>query len=255
MVYAGSPAANAGISAGDRIVKIDESKIESVEDAVGALNNAAIGGKVVVQYIRDQDTKEVEVLADRLPTIVPRDLPSANLASGAPDAVVGMGETTEIKFPETPHRCHVYIPGSAAVGQSLGALLWLQSPSAAKVDEIVSQWQANCERDSFILIVPFPNKSDHWDRTDIEYLNRVLQRVVRQYKVDPSRVVIGGQGRTGSIAWLLAQEVGKWFAALPPWPLHCPAVSVFKRMTRRSGWLFLPPFRQIKKLRPQLRRG
>ena len=37
-----------------------------------------------------------------------------------------------------------------------------------------------------------------------EYLHRLLERVVAQYKIDPHRVVVGGQGNTGAIAWPLA---------------------------------------------------
>jgi poly(3-hydroxybutyrate) depolymerase len=55
-----------------------------------------------------------------------------------------------------------------------------------------------------VLIVPTPKDADHWERTDGEYLHRVLERVIAQYKIDPHRVIIGGQGNAGSIAWPLA---------------------------------------------------
>jgi hypothetical protein len=205
MVYAGGPAAEAGVQAGDRIVKIDGTKIESVDDAIAALNNVAPDGKVAVQLSRDDETKDVVVKATRLPTSVPGELPVASITVvSTPDTVVGAGETIELKLPESPHTCQVYVPGSHSVGQSLGALLWLQAPGAAKSDEIISLWQANCEREGFVLIVPVPDKSDRWERTDLEYLQRIVQRVVAQYKIDPRRVVVGGNGRTGSISWALA---------------------------------------------------
>lgn len=204
MTYAGSPAA-AEIMPGDRILEIDGSKITSIDDAIAALNNAATGEKLAVRLTRDGTAKNVIVGTLPLPTRVPEDLPSASEpVVNDPEAVVGRGETTEMKLPEMPHTSHVYVPGSQAVGQSLGALLWLEAPSANNVDDMVSQWQANCEREGFVLIVPIPHKRDHWERTDLEYLQRVLQRVVAQYKIDSRRVVVGGKGRTGSIAWPLA---------------------------------------------------
>jgi hypothetical protein len=205
MVYAGSPAAEAGIEADDRILKIDDSKIDSIDDAIAALNNVAPDGKVKIQVSREDETKDLELTAARLPSSVPGELPPASEPGAInPDAVIGAGETIELKLPEFSHTCHVYVPGSHAVGQSLGALLWLQPPSEAKADDIISRWQASCEREAFVLIVPVPDKSDHWERTDLEYLHRVLQRVVAQYKIDPRRVVGGGRGRTGAIAWPLA---------------------------------------------------
>jgi poly(3-hydroxybutyrate) depolymerase len=98
----------------------------------------------------------------------------------------------------------VYVPATRAAGESLGALLWLASPSESKPDETIHQWQKSCDQTGLVLIVPTPKDSDHWERTDAEYLHRVLERVLSQYKIDPHRVVIGGQGNTGSIAWPIA---------------------------------------------------
>jgi serine protease Do len=205
MVYAGSPAADAGIEAGDRILMMDDAKIESIDDAIVTLNNIAPEGKVKIHLSRGGETKDMELTAARLPSSVPGDLPPASgPVAGDEDAVVGAGETIELKLPEFPHTCHVYVPGSHAAGQSLGTLLWLPAPGESKADDVISQWQANCEREGFALIVPMPDKSDHWERTDLEYLQRVLQRVVAQYKIDPRRVVVGGRGRTGAIVWPLA---------------------------------------------------
>ena len=39
MVYAGSPAAEAGVKAGDRIMRINETEVDSIDDA-SSLNNA-----------------------------------------------------------------------------------------------------------------------------------------------------------------------------------------------------------------------
>ena len=69
---------------------------------------------------------------------------------------------------------------------------------------MIHQWQKACDRDGVVLIAPQPKDADHWERVDLEYLHRVLERVMTQYKIDPHRVVVGGQGNIGSIAWPLA---------------------------------------------------
>jgi poly(3-hydroxybutyrate) depolymerase len=85
----------------------------------------------------------------------------------------------------------------------LAALLWIESTADTKANEVVRNWQSECDRAGIVLIVPKPAKADHWERADLEYLQRVLQQAVAKYKIDPRRVVVGGQGATGAIAWPL----------------------------------------------------
>ena len=202
-VYAGSPAAEAGVQIGDRIIRINDTKIESISDAHEALNNVAPDSKVSLQLQRKEMAMDLTLTATRLPSNVPAELPPASETVNDPNATVAAGETTELKLAEFPHKCQVYVPGSHAIGQSLSALLWLQSPGDAKPAEVIREWQAQCDRDGIVLIVPTPAKADHWERTDLEYLHRILERVVAQYRIDARRVVVGGQGNAGAIAWPL----------------------------------------------------
>ena len=69
---------------------------------------------------------------------------------------------------------------------------------------MIRQWQSICDRDDIVLVVPTPNKADHWELTDLEYLHQLAERIASQYRIDPHRIVVGGQGKTGAIAWPLA---------------------------------------------------
>jgi serine protease Do len=205
MVYPESPAAAAGVQNGDRIVNINDTKVKTIDDAIQALNNVAPTAKVSLRLIRDDKAIDVELSAAELPTSIPAELPPAfETRDAASQPAKAAGETTELKLPEFPHTCSVYVPATRAAGESLGALLWLVSPSESKPDETIHQWQKICDQTGLVLIVPTPKDADHWERTDAEYLHRVLERVLSQYKIDPHRVVIGGQGNTGSIAWPIA---------------------------------------------------
>jgi poly(3-hydroxybutyrate) depolymerase len=46
-------------------------------------------------------------------------------------------------------------------------------------------------------------EEDHWDRTELEYLARLVERVVGQHKIDPNRVAVYGEAGGGAMAWLL----------------------------------------------------
>src|SRR5205807_7648733 len=94
MVYDGSPAAEAGIHVGDRIIEINETKVESIDDAIGAVNNIAPGNKVVVRLMRGAQSMELSLTAARLPSNVPSELPSAreSLTTIVKDAAAAAAE-------------------------------------------------------------------------------------------------------------------------------------------------------------------
>ena len=204
-VYDGSPAADASIQIGDRITNINESKISSIDEAITAINNTAPGNKLVVKLSRGGESKELTLTAARLPINIPSELPAAHPAAPA-DATqkAAPGETRDLKLPEFPNKCRVYVPALHDAGQPQAAVLWLQGPNDGKSDDVVRDWQSICDRDGVMLIIPSPAGKDQWERPEIEYLRRLIERVIAQYKLDPHRTVVYGHGKGGAIAWPLA---------------------------------------------------
>jgi serine protease Do len=203
LVYPGSPAAQAGIAAGDRITQINDTKINSTSDAIQALNNTAPGSKLSVTIIHAGTPTDRTLTAGQLPTSVPSELPPAAQRAADAESKPAPGETVALKLPEFAHTCSVYVPAAQAANQSLAALLWLQTPADTKPDDAIREWQSLCDRDGIVLIVPKPGKADHWEKTDLEYLHRLLERATAEYKIDPQRVVVAGQGAAATIVWPL----------------------------------------------------
>jgi poly(3-hydroxybutyrate) depolymerase len=65
-----------------------------------------------------------------------------------------------------------------------------------------------------LLIVPSAAEEGRWDRTELEYLRRLSERVVAQYNVDRHRVVVYGEGAGGTMAWLLGLSSRDLFRGL-----------------------------------------
>lgn len=203
MVYDASPAAGAGIAAGDRITKIGESEIQSIDDAIQAMSNSAPENGVALELRRNGAPLHLSVTAGRLPTSVPAALPPADEKPAKRDPTAApAGEITDLILPEFQHTCRMYVPNTTNTNRSLGVLLWLQSLGNTKPDDAIRPWQSICDRDGLVLAVPSPKATDHWERTDLEYLHGVLAQVISHYKVDAHRVVVGGQDEISSIAWL-----------------------------------------------------
>lgn len=208
MVYPGSPAAAAGIQAGDRVMRIDDTEIDSVKAAIDAMNNVLPGDKVSVRLFRGEKTIDAALVATRLPTNVPSDLPSAYAAPLPPpqdeEAKKPALKLHDVKLAEFPETCRVYVPSSQKSGRPAGVLLWLHPPGEQPTDELFRQWQPICERDGLILVAPTSTDASRWERTELEYLRRLSERVLAEYHVDRRRVVVYGEEGGGAMAYLLA---------------------------------------------------
>jgi serine protease Do len=201
MVYAGSPAAEAGIAAGDRIVRIDDVPIATVSSAIAEMNTVAPGDKVAVRVLRGEQQLDLSLTAVPLPTTVPTALPSAYPPSNEPRLPA---KAQELKLPEFEQTCKVYVPASHDAGCRQGVLLWLHAPGHVDPDDVVRRWQAICDRDHLVLVVPTAADASRWEPTELTYLRRIVERIVGSHRVDPSRVVVYGQGGGGAMAHLLA---------------------------------------------------
>lgn len=205
MVYPDSPAAEAGLKRGDRIIELGETKVAAREEAIDAANNLEIDSKVIVKVLRDGKPVSMTLTTTQLPINVPLNLPSALAElTGKEAKAPSEGTTSDFKLPEFQHTCRIYVPSAGESGRNYGVVLWLQNSAEAKPDDTIRKWQAICDRDGLLFLVPTPKDADHWERTDLDYLHRLLQQVKAKYRLDPHRVVVGGTGNTGAIAWPLA---------------------------------------------------
>jgi serine protease Do len=206
-VYSGSPAERAGILPADRIEQIAETKVESLADALDAMNNLAPGSDVTISIVRDGEAKEITITAARMPTALPDELSPAfeskAAAEGEKPAEVKQGETRDLKLPEFKNTCKVYVPTVRKADWPCAVLLFLHAPGEANADELIRQWKTICDRDGALLIAPAATDASRWERTELEYLRRLSERVITEYEVDPRRIVVYGQGGGGSMAWLL----------------------------------------------------
>lgn len=206
MVYHGSGAAEAGIRPGDRIVRINDADVNSIDGAIEEMNAAGPGSNVKVQMVRGGRSRDLTISAGRLPTNVPSELPPAynSEEDKPPPAEKAATEASDLKLPEFPQSCRVYVPRSQESGRASGVLLWLHAPGESQPDDTIKKWKPICDRDGLILVVPTAADPSRWERTESEYLRRLLERVMSQYRVDPRRVVVYGRGGGGQLAFLLA---------------------------------------------------
>lgn len=202
-VYPGSPAASAGVKTGDLLVSIDGTEIKSIADAVKTMNGVMPDAKVALRITRDEKPLDLTLTAAGLPTNVLNDLTPIVAPTDREETKPEL-KLTDLKLAEFPQTCRIYVPPSAAEGESLGVLIWLHAPGAAPSDELFQEWQSICDRDRLMLVVPAAKDASRWERTELEYLRKLTERVLAEYPVDRNRVVVFGQEGGGAMAYLLA---------------------------------------------------
>jgi serine protease Do len=223
MVYPNSPAAEAGISAGDHLVRIDDTDCGSIAEAISAMNTHAPGAKIGVRVVRDGKPLDVTATLGPMPTNVLSELPAAYAGTLPSDTkqpqqsnptASSKLDLRELKLAEFTETCQVYVPPSHEAGRPAGVILWIHAPGEAPTEELFHQWKPICDRDGLIFVAPLAADPSHWERAELEYLRRLIERVASQYRVDPRRVVVYGQGGGGALASVLALASRDVFAGM-----------------------------------------
>jgi serine protease Do len=109
-VYPGSPAAEAGIQAGDRLLTLAGTPLPDLSAALQVLANYEPKAEIAVQIQRDGQPQDLKVKLAALPKEIPADLPPAHPPAdpaGVERPAVG---AVEIKLPEEANDCVAYVP-------------------------------------------------------------------------------------------------------------------------------------------------
>lgn len=226
-VYPNSPADKAGLRADDRVLRVGGKPVANAKELQDAVATVEPGQKIVVQFVRGTQTQDLEIATGSLPTDIPLDLPPA-VAVGLPPA--GEKPATGImplRVAEEANECLVYVPESYRADQPAGLLVWLHAAGGFDQKELIERWKPHCEKYGVILLAPKAANPDRWQATEVEFVRKVVDEVLKQYQIDPTRVVLHGYQAGGTMAWAVAlarRDVVRGVAAVDAGlPLRAPA--------------------------------
>ncbi len=127
-VYDGSPADEAGIEVGDRLLTLGEKEIAdaaAMQELIAAFEPKA---EVKIKYQRDGEDKEVDLQLVAIPTEIPGSLPPAReFDPGEAENRPPVG-VVEIKIPEEKNECVAFVPDNYHPDVAHGLLVWLHAP-------------------------------------------------------------------------------------------------------------------------------
>ncbi|GIW80370.1 MAG: hypothetical protein KatS3mg105_2177 [Gemmatales bacterium] len=217
-VFAKSPAAIAGLKAGDRILSIAQGKnkpqpIRNREFLINILNRVMPGVELTFNVERKGGKKEdVVVKLGKMIGVIPDKLPQpASKKNATPNKKAGKVETgiLERRNGSGDHTYWVYVPEKYDAKIAHAVLVWLHPAGQGTKKELTAMlelWAPYCDDHHMIMIAPQAANETGWLRSESAVVEEAIRDVASQYTVDRQRVVAHGMGVGGQLAFYLGFE-------------------------------------------------
>jgi serine protease Do len=103
------------------------------------------------------------------------------------------------------HQYWVYVPKNYDPNISYALVIWLHAAGNGGKDarDMVSIWQDVCEDRHMILVGPKSESETGWLGSEAEFVQEAARDVMKEYTIDPRRVVAHGMGVGGQMAFYL----------------------------------------------------
>jgi serine protease Do len=213
-VYPQSPAAKAGLSAGDVLVSLAGQPVGDATRLRRRITDYQPGDKVQAEFRHDEKTVKETIELATLPEAVPEaPLPAARSKSDAkpPAERPEVGSFT-MQAAQLDGRARLYVPEDYDPAVAYGLVLWLHGDGGLKPRELVARWKSHCDRDRLILLAPESAEPDHWALHELELVRTLVAQVRARYTIDADRVVAAGEEEGGTLACLAVLEEGEGFS-------------------------------------------
>jgi serine protease Do len=203
-VFPDSPASAAGIEPGDRITRVQDDAVDSLETLQQLVAAHDREQPFHVVFVRGDETKQADVKLVSLTAGVPDDLPSTtpeNLPEAGDQPELGL---IDLKLPEEKNDCFAYVPQSYHSAVPHGLLVWLAPPGQFDRAEVEKRWRDFAEEHRFIVISPRPGEAGRWNPGEVAVIRKFIDNALQRYTIDEARVVVHGRQVSGTVAWFTA---------------------------------------------------
>lgn len=198
-VLSQSPAERAGLVVGDRITKIGETLISSLDELASSLASFEPGAEIELQLLRDGAAIQVALRLDSLSAEFVR-LPESRSVSGEATDESQLGE---LRLEQFPFGCDVVSPKELMADGNVGLIVWLSEPGKQDAVALQNRWGVIAARRNVVVIAPHASQERTWVKEDVERIGLLVQRAIQEFGVDPRKVTISGTNAGAQMATLV----------------------------------------------------
>jgi serine protease Do len=226
-VWADSPAAKAGVVAGDQIEAVipppvdgdtggagDAVTVESAAALAGIVAGTEVGRSLSLVISRDGKRQTIPVEVTAMPADLPADLPALvppfapALAAAGPMVPAGDAAVVErLEAAEVAQPPLVVLP-AAPPREPLAVIIYLDLPRGPVAEAEATAWKAAAARHGVAVILPGSVDPQRWGREDIGGIKRAVATLAAKRAIDPARIAVAGRGAGAAFAWLVAESLG-----------------------------------------------
>jgi serine protease Do len=250
-VYPNSPAEKTGLKPGDRIMKLAPKGVKNLvpfsgRDQFSTFLGTQPNGAEIQFEIKPKDGKEAKTVTARLSTFsesIPVEISgesSKKRANERPKPVAPAPEKgpklpkkepkveepapkkddkkletglLKRKNPEQGREYWIYVPKNYDPNVAYGLMVWLHGAGTQgrDADDVVELWSTAATRFNMILLGPISNNQDGWVAGESEYVIGDVKGVIQEYRIDPARILVHGQGVGGQMAYYLGFQARDLF--------------------------------------------
>ena len=224
-VWAGSPAAKAGVATGDAVEAVvppvaegdtvgagDAIPVESAAVLAGIVAGTDVGRTLGLVVDRGGKRQTISIESVAMPADLPADLPEQvpPFAAAAVPAAAPGGDAVTVERLEAAEVAQPPLAVLPAVApqESLGVIVFLDVPRGPVEEAQAAEWKAAAARHGVAVILPGSADPQRWGREDIGGIKRAVATLAAKRAIDPARIAVVGRGAGGSFAWLVADALG-----------------------------------------------
>jgi len=194
-VFEGSPAAEAGLKAGDVVTSFQSQPVRDRDELRTAAAEADIGKTATFEYRRGDMRQTVELTAAEESEAIP----PADANSVATDKSLPVAKPVKIKVAEFANEAELFVPAGYDEVLPHGLVILLHPQGGFADRAIVERWRDRCREAKLLLLVPSAVEGK-WTPRDLAYLKKVIDRAAESYHVDAARVSAVGYEEGGAVA-------------------------------------------------------
>jgi hypothetical protein len=107
---------------------------------------------------------------------------------------------------ETKANYWAYVPESYSAKDSWGLIVWIAPGRDSMEAALLNRWHTVCAERRLLIVAPLPADGAEFNANDLVGAWRVVENTLKEYHVDPNRIVVHSYARGAPFASVLAFE-------------------------------------------------